>query len=48
MKDRLGELEAELARIAQLDLADQPEAFAQLRATLESQLDSATDENNEQ
>jgi hypothetical protein len=47
MNDRLNELEAELARIAQLNLDEQPQAFAELKAKLEDQLNSATDENTE-
>jgi len=47
MSDKLEELEAELARIAQLDLAEQPEAFAALREKLESQLNSSSDESSE-
>jgi len=47
MNDRLNELEAELARISQLDLAEQPQAFAELKAKLEEQLNSAPDENIE-
>ena len=47
MNDRLNELEAELARIAQLNLDEQPQAFAALKAKLEEQLNSATEENTE-
>lgn len=47
MNDRLNELEAELARIAQLNLDEQPQAFAELKAKLEEQLNSATEENRE-
>lgn len=47
MNDRLNELEAELARIAQLNLDDQPQAFAELKAKLEEQLNSATEESTE-
>jgi hypothetical protein len=47
MNDRLNELEAELARIAELSLEDQPQAFADLKAKLEAQLNSASDETNE-
>jgi hypothetical protein len=48
MSDKLEELEIELARIAQLDLAEQPAAFASLREKLEAQLNSASDEASEQ
>ena len=48
MNDRLEELEAELARIATLDLAEQPAAFSALREKLESQLNSASVESTEQ
>lgn len=47
MNDRLNDLEAELARIAELSLEDQPQAFADLKAKLEAQLNSASDETNE-
>ncbi len=47
MNDRLNELEAELARIAELSLDEQPQAFAELKAALEAQLNSATDEASE-
>jgi hypothetical protein len=47
MNDRLNELEAELARIAELSLDEQPQAFAELKAKLEAQLNSATDEASE-
>ena len=47
MNDRLNELEAELARIAVLSLEEQPQAFADLKAKLEAQLNSASDETNE-
>jgi hypothetical protein len=47
MNDRLNELEAELARIAELSLEEQPQAFADLKAKLEAQLNSASDETNE-
>ena len=47
MNDRLNELEAELARIAELSLDEQPEAFADLKAKLEAQLNAATDEASE-
>jgi hypothetical protein len=47
MNDRLNELEAELARIAELSLEEQPQAFADLKAKLESQLNSSSDETNE-
>jgi hypothetical protein len=48
MSDRLEELETELARIANLDLAEQPAAFSALREKLESQLNSATVDSTEQ
>lgn len=48
MNDRLNELEVELARIAELSLEEQPQAFENLKAKLEAQLNSASDENNEQ
>jgi len=48
MNDRLNELEIELARIAELKLDEQPEAFAQLKAKLELELNSSSDESNEQ
>jgi hypothetical protein len=47
MNDRLNELEAELARIAELSLEEQPQAFADLKAKLEAQLNSSSDETNE-
>jgi chaperonin cofactor prefoldin len=47
MNDRLNELEAELARIAGESLDEQPQAFAELKAKLEEQLNSATDASNE-
>ena len=47
MNDRLNELEAELARIAELSLEEQPQAFADLKAKLEAQLNSASDETSE-
>jgi hypothetical protein len=47
MNDRLNELETELARIAELSLEEQPQAFADLKAKLEAQLNSASDETNE-
>lgn len=47
MNDRLNELEAELARIAQLNLDEQPQAFAELKAKLEEQLNSASEESSE-
>lgn len=47
MNDRLNELEAELARIAELSLDEQPQAFADLKAKLEAQLNAASDESNE-
>jgi hypothetical protein len=47
MNDRLNELEAELARIAELSLDEQPQAFADLKAKLEAQLNAATDEASE-
>lgn len=47
MNDRLNELEAELARIAELSLEEQPQAFADLKARLEAQLNAASDETNE-
>ena len=48
MNDRLNELEVELARIASLSLEEQPQAFADLKAKLEAQLNAASEENNEQ
>jgi hypothetical protein len=47
MNDRLNELEDELARIAELSLEEQPQAFADLKAKLEAQLNSSSDETNE-
>ncbi len=47
MNDRLNELETELARIAELNLDEQPQAFAELKAKLEAQLNAASDESNE-
>jgi len=47
MNDRLNELETELARIAELSLEEQPQAFAELKAKLEAQLNAASDESNE-
>lgn len=47
MNDRLNQLEAELARIAELSLEEQPQAFADLKSKLEAQLNSASDETNE-
>jgi hypothetical protein len=47
MNDRLNELEAELARIAELSLEEQPQAFADLKEKLEAQLNSASDETYE-
>jgi hypothetical protein len=47
MNDRLNELEVELERISQLNLDEQPQAFAELKAKLEEQLNSASDENTE-
>ncbi|MEY3483557.1 MAG: hypothetical protein RLZZ218_392 [Actinomycetota bacterium] len=47
MNDRLNELETELARIAELSLDEQPQAFAELKAKLEDQLNAASDESNE-
>lgn len=47
MNDRLNELETELARIAELSLDEQPQAFAELKAELEAQLNAASDESNE-
>jgi hypothetical protein len=47
MSDRLEELETELARIAALDLAEQPAAFASLRDKLESQLNAASEQPTE-
>ena len=47
MNDRLNELETELARIAELNLDEQPQAFADLKAKLEAQLNAASDESNE-
>ncbi len=48
MNDRLNELETELARISSLSLDEQPQAFADLKAKLEAQLNAASEENNEQ
>lgn len=48
MSDKLEELEQELARIAQLDLAEQPAAFNQLKEKLEAELNSSADESSEQ
>jgi primosomal protein N'' len=48
MSDRLEELETELARIANLDLAEQPAAFAALREKLEAQLNAASEQLTEQ
>ena len=47
MNDRLNELETELARIAELSLDEQPQAFAELKAKLEAQLNAASDKSNE-
>ena len=47
MNDRLNELETELARIAELSLDEQPQAFAELKAKLEAQLNAASDQSNE-
>lgn len=47
MNDRLNELETDLARIAELSLDEQPQAFAELKAKLEAQLNAASDESNE-
>lgn len=47
MNDRLNELEAELARIAELSLEEQPQAFADLKAKLEAQLNSSSEESGE-
>jgi hypothetical protein len=47
MNDRLNELETELARIAELSLEEQPQAFADLKPKLEAQLNAASDESNE-
>ena len=47
MNDRLNELETELARIAELSLDEQPQAFADLKAKLEAQLNATSDESNE-
>jgi hypothetical protein len=47
MNDRLNELETELARIAELSLDEQPQAFAELKVKLEAQLNAASDESNE-
>jgi hypothetical protein len=47
MNDRLNELETELARIGELSLEEQPQAFADLKAKLEAQLNAASDETNE-
>jgi hypothetical protein len=47
MSDRLEELEAELATIAALDLAEQPAAFSALREKLESQLNAAAEQSTE-
>jgi len=48
MNDRLNELEIELARIADLNLDEQPQAFAELKAKLEHELNSSSEESNEQ
>jgi len=48
MSDRLEELEKELARIANLDLAEQPAAFSALREKLEAQLNAAAEQSTEQ
>lgn len=47
MSDRFEELKAELARIAALDLAEQPAVFSALRERLESQLNAATEQPTE-
>ncbi len=47
MNDRLNELEAELERISQLNLDDQPQAFGELKAKLEEQFNAASEENTE-
>lgn len=48
MNDRLNELEVELARISELDLTEQPQAFAKLKGKLEQQLNSSSEESDEQ
>jgi hypothetical protein len=48
MSDRLEELETELARIANLDLAEQPAAFSALSEKLEAQLNAAAEQSTEQ
>ena len=48
MNDKLQEIEAELARIAELNLEEQPQAFSELKAKLEAELNSASDASNEQ
>jgi hypothetical protein len=45
MNDRLNDLEIELARIADLPLEVQPQAFAELKEKLENQLNSSIDES---
>jgi hypothetical protein len=47
MNDKLNELEAELARIAELSLDEQPQAFSELKDKLEQQLNTATEQSNE-
>lgn len=47
MNDRLNELEVELARIAELSLEEQPQAFADLKSKLEAQLNSTSVESSE-
>jgi hypothetical protein len=47
MNDKLNELEAELARIAELGLDEQPQAFSALKDSLEQQLNSAAEQSNE-
>jgi len=48
MNDRLNELEVELARISELELTEQPQAFAELKGKLEQQLNSSSAESDEQ
>jgi hypothetical protein len=48
MNDRLNELEIELDRIAELTLDEQPRAFAELKVKLELELNSSSEESNEQ
>ena len=48
MSDKLEELETELARIANLDLTEQPAAFSALREKLEAQLNASAEQSTEQ